>query len=126
MNNNTYVLPLEGYEELEKRVSKMNKKHKSSISLNIISRSIMKGDNGIEFPVVEFELVGDKPLLGTHEVLAIKQIDGGHVLIFGYLQKMFQRSIGRLKKIIATTVRPNGIGKRFLFSETFRLEKFSK
>lgn len=83
MNNNTYVLPLEGYEELEKRVSKMNKKHKSSISLNIISRSIMKGDNGIEFPVVEFELVGDKPLLGTHEVLAIKQIDGGHVLIFG-------------------------------------------
>lgn len=80
---NVYELPLEGFNELEIRISKLNKKYGCSISAKVIRHYLAKGENGVEYPVVEFELLGDKPLLGAYEVLAVKQIDGRHVLIFG-------------------------------------------
>ena len=80
-----YFLPEEGFNELEGLISKLNKKHGSSISAKVVKTTIAKTKNGVEYPLVEFEIVGEKPLIGTHEFLAIKKIDGNHVTIFGPL-----------------------------------------
>ena len=79
----SYFLPEEGFKVLEELVSKLNKKYCASISTTVMKTTIAKTKKGIEYPLVEFEVVGDKPLLGTHEFLAIKKIDGNHVTLFG-------------------------------------------
>lgn len=79
-----YFLPEEGFKELEELVSKLNKKHGSSILATVVKTTIAKTKKGVEYPLVEFELSGEKPLLGTHEFLAIKKIDGNHVTLFGH------------------------------------------
>ena len=78
-----YELPLEAFEALETRISKLNKKYRVSVSTKVLRHSLAKGENGIEYPIVEFEVCGEKPHLGTHEVLAVKKVEGNHVLIFG-------------------------------------------
>lgn len=80
-----YVLPEEGFNELLSRISKINKKYGTKIFTKIVKKSFTKDDRGIEYPLVEFSLTGEKPLLGTHEFLAVKQIDGDHALLFGPL-----------------------------------------
>lgn len=79
-----YFLPEEGFNSLEEMISKLNKKYKSSISTRVVKTTLAKNKKGVEYPLVEFEINGEKPLLGTHEVLAVKKVDGNHVTIFGY------------------------------------------
>ena len=79
----TYHLPEEKFNEFEERILKLNKKYCSSISTKVIQKSLSKGFNGVEFTLTEFQIVGEKPLLGEYEVLAIKKIDGNHAILFG-------------------------------------------
>ena len=79
-----YSLPEEGFVELEGRISKINKKYKTSISTEVLRKTLTKGANGVEFTLVEFNLIGEKPLLGTYEVLAVKKIEGKHATLFGF------------------------------------------
>ena len=79
-----YFLPEEGFNMLEEMISKLNKKYKSSVSTRVVKTPLAKNEKGAEYPLVEFELSGENPLLGTHEFLAIKKIDGNHVTIFGH------------------------------------------
>ena len=79
-----YSLPEEGFVELEERISKINKKYKTSISTEVLQKTLAKGKNGVEFTLVEFNLIGEKPLLGTYEVLAVKKIEGKHATLFGF------------------------------------------
>lgn len=110
---NLYELPLEAFEELEARISKLNKKYGVSISIKVLRHSLAKGENGIEYTVVEFEVFGEKPHLGTHEVLAVKKIEGNHVLIFGPSAEDVPKKYWSIEDISVTIAPQLGAEKHF-------------
>ena len=78
---NTYTLPTELFDEFVKKVEHLNLSG-ANISFDVVSRYIYEGENGI-FPVVEFMFEGENPILGEYEFMAVKTLDGSHVLING-------------------------------------------